>query len=193
MAKQSAVAENNSFFLKGLIIVALVFSIVALTVGLLAYLREDKIVYVDSLKLLTNYNGSKVAKEAYEKKVAVWKANIDTLTKEFNMSAQKYEREKAGMNAREKKLTEELLATKQQQLANYQQATAENASKEDKEVTGQVFNEVNDFLKKYGEDHGYEYIMGATTMGNIVYAKKVHDITDEVLKKLNQEYRPTRK
>jgi outer membrane protein len=97
------------------------------------------------------------------------------------------------MNAREKKLTEELLATKQQQLANYQQATAENASKEDKEVTAKVFSEVNDFLKKYGEDHGYEYIMGATTMGNIVFAKKVHDITDEVLKKLNQEYRPTRK
>jgi outer membrane protein len=193
MAKQSAVSENNSFFLKGLTIVALVFSIVALVVGLLAYLREDKIVYVDSLKLLTNYKGSKVAKEAYEKKVAVWKANIDTLTMEFNREAAKYEREKSSINAREKKLSEELLATKQQQLSSYQQATAENASKEDKEVTAKVFSEVNDFLKKYGEEHGYHYIMGATTMGNIVYAQKVHDITDEVLKKLNEEYRPSGK
>lgn len=184
---------NSGISLKHILFIYSSFAIalVALLLAVIVFLKEDKIVYVDSLKLLTNYKGSKAAKEAYEKKVSIWKANIDTLTSEFNTAAQKYEKEKAGMNAREKKLTEELLTAKQQQLANYQQATAENASKEDKEVTAKVFKEVNDFLKKYGEKHGHEYIMGATTMGNIVYAKKAHDITEEVLKELNDQYRPT--
>jgi outer membrane protein len=193
MAKQNISVDEGSFLKKGLLLVSFVFSIAALVVGLMALLKEDRIVYVDSMKLITNYKGAKVAKEAYDKKVAVWKANIDTLTLEMNRVAIKYEREKGSMTAREKKLSEELLAAKQGQLENYRQATAENASKEDQQVTGKIFSEINDFLKQYGEKNGYEYIMAATNVGNIVFAKKGNDITDEVLEKMNAEYQSTHK
>ena len=192
MAIPKTTAAKPSIFQNSVVALSTIVAVAALVVALVALLKEDKVVYVDSLKLLTNYKGSKAAKEVYDKKVAQWKANIDTLTREFNTAVSKYEKEKNTFTAKEKKLTEELLATKQQQLVSYQQATAENASKEDKEITAKVFAEVNDFLKKYGEENGYDYIMGATNAGNIVYARKVFDITDEVLKKLNEEYRPAK-
>jgi outer membrane protein len=188
MGKQTVSTTSDGFLLVTAI-AAIVVAIAALVIALLAILKEEKVVYVDSMKLITNYKGSKSAKEAYDKKVAVWRANMDTLTKEFNDAVAKYEREKNELTAKEKTLTEELLANKRQQLVSYQQATTENASKEDKEVTAKVFKEVDDFIKRYGEKHGYDYIMGATSMGNIVYAKKINDITDEVLKQLNEEYR----
>lgn len=169
-------------------IISIVLAISAIVISLLLLNNKKQIVYVDSVKLITNYKGSKTAKEGYEKKVAIWQANIDTLMTEMNDQITQYETEKSKMTAREKKLSEELLATKQQQLESYKQATAENAKKEDQQITSRVFGEINDFLKKYGEAHGYEFIMAATQTGNIVYSKKENNITDEVLEKINAEY-----
>ncbi len=172
---------------------SLILSLAALILALFLFNRKKEIVYVDSLKLISNYKGAKIAKEGYEKKLAVWKANIDTLTAEFNKEATKYEKEKNGMTPKERKLSEELLGNKQQQLENYKQATSDNAAREDKEITGKIFNEINDFLKQYGEKNGFEFIMAATSMGNIVFAKKENDITELVLEKMNAEYQTTHK
>jgi outer membrane protein len=192
MAQKIQKAEGKTS-LNILSIVAIVLSLAAIAMAATLYLTKKEIVYVDSMKLITNYKGSKVAKEAYEKKMAVWKANIDTLTMETTQEITNYEKAKKGMSAREQKLSEQLIVTKQQQLESYRQATAENASKEDKEITGKIFNEINDFLKQYGEQKGYEFIMAATNVGNIVFAKKGNDITDEVIEKMNAEYQSTHK
>jgi outer membrane protein len=193
MAQKIQKAEERKDGINIVSIVSIVLSLAAIAFAAIVYFNKKEIVYVDSMKLITNFKGAKVAKDAYEKKIAVWKANIDTLTMETNREIAKYEKEKKGMSAREQKLSEELIGTKQQQLESYRQATAENASKEDQLVTGKVFKEINDFLKQYGEQKGYEFIMAATSAGNIVFAKKGNDITDEVLEKMNAEYQSTHK
>jgi outer membrane protein len=193
MAQKIQKAEERKGGINILSVVAIFLALAAIAFAAVVYFNKKEIVYVDSMKLITNFKGAKVAKDAYEKKIAVWKANIDTLTMETNREIAKYEKEKKGMSAREQKLSEELIGTKQQQLESYRQATAENASKEDQLVTGKVFKEINDFLKQYGEQKGYEFIMAATSAGNIVFAKKGNDITDEVLEKMNAEYQATHK
>src|SRR6266487_697551 len=117
-------------FPRWIIHVSLVFSVAAISLSLLHFLKKENIVYVDSLKLLSQYKGSVAAKAEYEKKVSVWKANIDTLTSELNNEITKYQKDKLRLTPREKKLTEELIASKQQQLENYKAAISENASKE---------------------------------------------------------------
>ena len=193
MAQKIQKSEQGKDGINIVSIVSIVLSLAAIAFAAIVYFNKKEIVYVDSMKLITNFKGAKVAKDAYEKKIAVWKANIDTLTMETNREIAKYEKEKKGMSAREQKLSEQLIGTKQQQLESYRQATAENASKEDQLVTGKVFKEINDFLKQYGEQKGYEFIMAATSAGNIVFAKKGNDITDEVLEKMNAEYQATHK
>ncbi len=193
MAQKIQKSEEGKDGINIVSIVSIVLSLAAIAFAANVYFNKKEIVYVDSMKLITNFKGAKVAKDAYEKKIAVWKANIDTLTMETNREIAKYEKEKKGMSAREQKLSEELIATKQQQLESYRQAIAENAAKEDQQVTGKVFKEINDFLKQYGEQKGYEFIMAATSAGNIVFAKKGNDITDEVLEKMNAEYQSTHK
>jgi outer membrane protein len=178
---------------KWIVYFSLSVSITALCVSLLFFLKKENIVYVDSLKLLSQYKGSLAAKAEYDKKVAVWKANIDTLTNEVTNEITKYQKDKVKLTAREKKLTEELIASKQQQLENYKTAISQNASKEDQEVTSRVFKEISEFVKRYGERHGYDYVMGATNMGNIVYARTGKNITDEVIKELNAEYQKGKK
>jgi outer membrane protein len=63
------------------------------------------------------------------------------------------------------------------------------AKEEEQKMTQTVLNEVNDYLKEYGEKHNYTFILGATGVGNIVYAKKSRDITEEILNGLNKLYK----
>ena len=51
-----------------------------------------------------------------------------------------------------------------------------------------IVNDINDFVKEYGEQKGYRIIFGATGGGTIMYAQEGSDLTDEVLEELNAQF-----
>jgi len=55
-------------------------------------------------------------------------------------------------------------------------------------MTQTVINDINDFVKDYGKNHGYPIIFGAGGNGNIMYAEEASDLTGEVLEGLNAQY-----
>ncbi len=152
------------------------------------YINTPRIAYVKSNILLNKFEGFVHATKAYEEKSKVWQANIDTLKNEFQAYLARFEAEKSSMTAKERELNEELIKNKQKQLVQYQQGIQQKAQEEDQAMTQKVLNEVNSFLSDYGKRHNYTIIFGATEVGNIVYADEAKDITEDVLKELNQKY-----
>ncbi len=168
----------------GLLAVGLIFSLS------FHWSSSSKIAYVQTNKLINEYQGMINAKKSYEQKAIQWQANVDTLASEWKQELNKYQAEKASMTAKERKLTEELITQKQRQLKDYQGAIQKQAEQEDLEMTQKVLDEVNTFLTNYGQSKGYEVILAATDMGNIAYAHDGLDLTEEVLKALNENYIP---
>lgn len=154
----------------------------------LHFLNPTDFVYVDASKLMANYKGMAEAQTIYKNKIVIWEANLDTLRNELHMEVEKYNQELGSFSAKEKELTEELIRTKKKQLADYQAAISEKAKQEDTQMTNHVLGKVNDYIKVYGEQKGYKIIFAATHYGNIAYAEKGIDITDDVLNGLNKEY-----
>jgi outer membrane protein len=150
---------------------------------------RPKIAYVQSSYLLSNYQGFKDASLAYQQKSSLWQSNIDTLAKELTSIKTKYQQDLSKLTAKEKELSIELIKAKDQQLQQYQQGIQQKAAQEDQTMTSGVVQEVNAFLKEYGEARNYMIIFGATDMGNVVYAREGLDITEEVLEALNKNYR----
>jgi outer membrane protein len=155
---------------------------------LLHFQAQQSLVYVDAQKLVVGYEGMKAARLEFESKSAAWKANLDTLRNEVEEKMKEYDSKKASMNAREKQLSEELIKSKQEQYINYEQVIQEKVQTEDQQLTKNVLTKVNDFVKRYGKEHGYKIILAATQYGNIVYAQDGIDVTDDVLKGLNTEF-----
>jgi outer membrane protein len=149
---------------------------------------RSAIAYVDAQKLMIGYKGMQAARKEFETKITPWKSNLDTLQREIEGKMKEYESKKAKLSSGEKKLMEELIKSKQEQYVNYQGVIQEKIQKEDQELTSNVLNKVNDYIKKYGQKNGYEIIFAATQYGNIIYAKEGRDITDDVLKGLNTEF-----
>jgi outer membrane protein len=158
--------------------------------GAYAYRHLDKkeVVYVDSAKLLNQYQGMIDARNEYQIKATTWKANIDTLTVEVQDAIKNYEKESIKMSIKEKELSQELIRTKQKNLMDYQRAMNDKAQQEDNSMTTRVLEQVNSYLKKYGEQQGYNIVLATTEFGNVAYADESLDITDAVLEGLNQSY-----
>jgi outer membrane protein len=171
-----------------LIIIGILNLLAVISISVILFTRNERVVYVDSAKLLNNYKGMAAARAAYQTKANSWKANVDTLASEVQKLIFTYERESISMTAKERALSQELIRTKQRQFTDYQQAIQTQAQQDDSKMTSDVITQVNAYLKKYGEERGYKVILAATEYGNLAYADEALDITDEVLEGLNAAY-----
>lgn len=134
---------------------------------------KSKLVYVNPTKLLQGYHSAQAQHELFQAKARDWQLRIDSLGTELQAlrSAPAATR-----------------AAKEQQLGQYREAIQQRAQQENQRLTQAVLAEINAYLKQYGKEKGYTFILGATESGNIVYAADGTDITDDVLKGLNAQY-----
>lgn len=183
--------QNNKFFKSILII--LFFCVIAIFCLLyLNIFKGEKMAYVDSAKLFSEYKGSEKARKTYELKVSQWKANIDTLTSEVQGLIKKYEKEVSGMTSKEQELSRQILGNKRKQLMDYQRAIRENEGQEQAKRNQEIAAQINVFLLEYGKRNNYKFILIANQTGTIAYAREGLDITDDVVEKLNKEYLKTK-
>ncbi len=145
-------------------------------------------VYVDVNKLLEGYNRTKIVRAEFEAKAKTLNANVDSLMTDWQKEIKTYEKERNSMTSKELELKQQLLANKQQQINNYQQAIQKQIQEEDQKTTQTVINDINDYIKEYGKQKGYKIIFGASGTGNIMYASDGADLTEEVLIGLNKEF-----
>lgn len=170
---------------------ALPLSIVALlvAVGTFFYSQSTSdLVYVDVNEMLEGYKRTKIVRAEFEKKAATMKANVDSLVTGWQTELKTYEKERSKMSKKELELKQELLSNKQQQIGNYQQAIQKQLAEEDKKATQTVVNDINDFVKEYGKNHGHDVIFGAVGNGNIMYAKDGTNLTPKLVELLNAEF-----
>lgn len=147
-----------------------------------------KIAYVDNMKVYQNYKGMEEVKKAVEENSKKYKSNLDTLQLDFEKELKNYEKTRKKMSDKEKALTEKLLQNKQQQYMHYKDAADKKEKDEQVNITQQLLKKLDEYMKKYAKAKGYDFILGATSSANIIYAKEVYNITDELIKEVNIQY-----
>ncbi|WP_421804885.1 OmpH family outer membrane protein [Flagellimonas sp.] len=170
---------------------AILIAVIALLTSVFPYIFSPKkvdLVYVDVNKLVEGYKRTKVDRKSFEQKTAVMQSNVDSLMTDWQDELKAYEKERSSMTKKELALKQELLQNKQQQINNYQQAVQKQIQEEDQKLTQTIINDINDYITEYGKNHGYQIIFGAQGSGNIMYAHKASDLTEEVLEGLNKQY-----
>ena len=131
------------------------------------------IAYVNPNKLLQGYHGATAQHEIFTAKAKVWQQRVDSLGTELQALSAAPAATRAG---------------KEQQLLRYRDVVQQQAQQENERLTKAMLQEINVFLKQYGKKKGYTFILGATDTGNIVYAAEGTDISEDVLKELNEQY-----
>ena len=150
------------------------------------YKADDRIAYIDTGKLLQSSEQMKGLKKQLEADRQKAKSNVDTLTLEFENALKDYEKNFSKMTAKEKELSKQLLNSKQNQLMQYQQAIEQKVTSEEQNKTQELLTSINVHISEYGAKNNYMLIF-ATSSGNIAYGDKGVDITEEIIKGINEK------
>lgn len=171
----------------------IVFSIVTLALiggfSLYKTIRIPEVKYVRSADLIYGYDGMKEAHLLQQKTSEEMKSRVDTLQVDFQRAVNQYNNDYSKLSKEERKEREKLLSLQQENLRNYSQKVEGNIKEQDQKLTEGVLNQVNAFVEEYAKQKGYDLILGTTSSGNILYARESMDITEEVIKALNENYK----
>lgn len=153
---------------------------------------DAKIVYINTDTLLRNYTLSVELNEAFLKKQEERNTELNIKAKDLDRQAREFQRklENNGfISAERAEAARQDLLEKNQKLQQLQQEMTEKMMKEQSELNKKLFESITNFLVEYNKEKGYEIVLSTVVAGNVLYAADGFDITQDVVKRLNEQYK----
>ncbi len=149
------------------------------------------IAYINVDTVLMKYNLAIELNESLTKKQQNMKAKLDKETSDFQKDAQVFQdKVQRGIFLTQQRAEEaqQQLAMRQQELQQLEYDYSNQLAAEQQKMNAQLFDSVTNYLKIYNTPEKYHIILGHSLTGNLLYASKKLEITDEILKGLNSRY-----
>lgn len=163
--------------------------VLALVVMLVASCQQEKIGYVDNVKLMEDYQEKTDVEAKYTAKLEAFGKKKDSISQVFQIEAQNFQVKAQKMA--QSKAQEEYAVIQQkgqfigQQLQQEEQQLQLSGQTEMDSLVSKVKKEI----KAYGKAQGYTYILGGGDGGSVLYGTEANDLTQEVTKILNDKYK----
>lgn len=150
------------------------------------------IAYVNSDSLLSKYEYFKdISSELEGKRVKLeteYRNRAEGLQKEI----ENFQRTAQSMTINQARAREEDLMVKQQNLYQYQQSLGQQLLQEEAKLNEQLYKVVSDYLSEYSTANQYHLVLTYTKGSGVLFADNRLDITNEVIRGLNQKYLETK-
>lgn len=173
--------KNKQLIINILFAIGITFSVV------INYTGKNKIVYIDTVRVMKEAKAVKTAGEQYGVKLKEWNAKVDTLSMDLQAMIAAYEKNLSKLSEEERKKTLLKIEKKREEFKEYRSVMNNKARDESEKLSTDLFVQMNELVKEYGEKHNYRIIMGATGQGNMLFSRKHLDITDEFLQYMNSK------
>ncbi|WP_417884617.1 OmpH family outer membrane protein [Zunongwangia sp.] len=164
-----------------------IIAIGALAISLVSC-NQEKTAYVDTTKVIQDYQEMKDVEAKFVAKRDSLSQLISGPQQQFQQEVQEFQKNAGSMSQSQLQKKQQELQQKSQQLQQRQQMIGQQLQNESSSAIDSVVEKVKDFVAEYGKENGYTYIFGSNESANIMYAKEGLDITDKVLKELNNKY-----
>jgi outer membrane protein len=154
---------------------------IVLSLGACGY-NSPKVAFVRSGEVIQKYAGLSELKAEYASKETMLKQRLDSLHQVLNSK-------ELNSNQADNRLAASGLESEKANLIQYQQMIEKDLISDQNNIEAAISNQINSFIKKYAEEQGYDIILGTTASGSILYGNKQYDITEAVIKELNEQYK----
>jgi outer membrane protein len=148
-----------------------------------------KTAYVDTAKIIEEYTEAKDIEAKYKNKAQEMGKELEVEVAKFRSEASNFSknaREKGEAWAQQKGAE---LTRREQELGYAQQAMLQQLQKENAVEMDSMIKGIKATIKTYGKEKGYDYIYGTGDAASVLYAKDQYDITQDVIKLLNEKYK----
>lgn len=151
--------------------------------------QQEKIGYVDNVKLMNEYQEKIDVEARFKVKADALSKKRDSISQAFQIEAQAFQSKAQSMPQQEAQ--EEYAAFQQKGQFIGQQLQQED---QQLQASGQVemdsvISNVKKEIEAYGKANGYSYILGGGEGGSVLYGTAKNNLTDDVIKMLNEKYK----
>ncbi|AYN66071.1 OmpH family outer membrane protein [Euzebyella marina] len=151
--------------------------------------KEQKIGYVDNVKLMEEYQEKIDIEASFNTKVEALGKKRDSISQAFQMEAQAFQQKAQKLSQQKAQEEYGLMQQKGQQIGQQLQMEDQKLQAEGQTQMDSVVNKVKKEIKAYGKANGYTYILGGGDGGSVLYGTEANDLTDEIVKILNDNYK----
>jgi outer membrane protein len=148
------------------------------------------IVYVNVDSLLTKYEFFKDTQKVLESKRFQLENDLANKGRNLQNKVAFFQQRAATMTQEQGRATEASLQKEQQDIMAYRERAAQNLAAEEQSKNKQLYDQIYDYLKKINAQNKYEFVLGYTKGGGILFADPAADRTKTILDGLNKEYQP---
>lgn len=147
-----------------------------------------RIAYFDMDSIERNYSYLVDVKNQLKAKENELSGQLNTMKNRYMTKVTKFQQEAQSMTQERQGAMQQDLMQEQKVIQNKEQAINGELQDESFKKMQNVNRTIEDFLKDYNKNKEYAYILGYQT-GTIYYKDPRYDITDAVLKGLNERYK----
>lgn len=154
---------------------------------------KASIAFINSAKLMEEFEMAKKLRADFQAEQTRLDNDLKRRQRNFQAEVEKFQRDiQAGtISVDRAQALEQELMVKQQELYQLNDQFSNQLMQKEMEMNNALLEKISEFLTRYNQEFGYDYILGFTRGGGILYASEQHDITADVLLKLNAEYLAT--
>ena len=151
--------------------------------------KEAKTAYVDTSKLLDEYTEAKDVQAKFKAKSEEMGRQLEIEIKSFKADAAYFQKNAQANGQAWAQQNGQALQEREQKIQYAQQGMAQQLQREMGVEMDSLVSGVKKFIKSYGKEKGYTYIYGTGESANILYAEDKFDITNDIVKLLNDKYK----
>jgi outer membrane protein len=155
---------------------------------------KQEIVYINQDSIVAKYDYIKDMDKRLGDKGKAAQSDLTGKKQAFQREVAEYQKSANGLSADQRAATEQRLQRKGQELQGYEQNASAQFQNEQMGETTKLYTKISDFAKEYAKEKGYKMILtyqkGNTT---VLYGDPSLDVTNEVIKRLNEAYAKEKK
>ncbi len=152
-----------------------------------------KIYWVNTDSILDGYELTREKKAEVEDNNRRRSEAIRSRQNKLEADIRQYQKDAVVMTDRERAKKEEDLMRRQQELLDYQQQLTQEAMMEEQGLLSMIVDSVSSFFSRYTQNRNIDYVLGYQKGGGVFFANDSLDITNDVLRKMNEQYKNSKK
>lgn len=161
--------------------------VLAITVTAMAC-QQNKIGYVDSVKIMDDYQEKIDVEARFKTKADAMGRKRDSISQAFQMELQQFQSKAQSMSQQSAQEEYAQLQQRGQQIGQRLQQEEQQLQQNSQTQMDSLVKKVKKEIRAYGKANGYTYILGGGEGGSVIYGDDANDVTNEILKILNDKY-----
>jgi outer membrane protein len=151
-----------------------------------------RIAFFEMDSVENNYNYFKDVRNQFRAKEQQLNADLQELKNRYNKMYEEYGQAHAALSIEEKNKREQALISLQEEYKQRQEVQGSSLQNEGFKYRQEITKKIQDYLKEYNKEKGYAFIFSSNP-DLLYYKDSLYNITNELVKGLNEAYKPKNK